>query len=207
MRSYSRGRGAALALVCLILVLAACQPSRPATSSSNLGQMAPEFVLNDHNGNTFRLRDQRGKIVLLNFGYTHCPDVCPIALAELARVRQELGTQASRVQVVFVTTDPVRDKPNRLKEYLSAFDATFVGLTGPHQALSKVWADYKVRVDPGGPDAPTPSPAEVDTKEYDFIGHTGITFLIDTRGSIRAMYPSQWKAEKIVVDVREYLSK
>lgn len=194
-----------LFVVGAILGVSACQPAQPASSGNGFGQMAPEVILNDHNGHAFQLKDQRGRVVLLNFGYTYCPDVCPIALVELAQVRKALGSQASRVQVVFVTTDPVRDRPARLKEYLGAFDPTFLGLTGPYQALSKVWADYNVRVDPGGPEAPTPLPSERDTKLYDFIGHTGITFLIDTRGAVRAMYPSQWKADQILVDVKEYL--
>lgn len=195
---------AGLVLV-LVALVSACQPARPAASGNGAGQLAPDISLNDHNGAAFRLSDQRGRVVLLNFGYTHCPDVCPIALAELAKVKQTLGAQASRVQVVFVTVDPVRDKPARLKEFLGAFDPTFIGLTGPYQALSKVWADYQVRVDPGGPEAPTPAPDERDTKVYDFVGHSGITYLIDPRGAIRARYPSQWPADQIVSDVKEYL--
>ena len=189
----------------LIALASACQAPPPAASGNAPGQLAPDISLNDQNGAAFRLSDQRGRVVLLNFGYTHCPDVCPIALAELARVKQTLGPQASRVEVVFVTVDPVRDKPARLKEFLGAFDPTFVGLTGPYQALARVWDDYKVRVDPGGPDAPTPAPDERDTKVYDFVGHSGITYLIDPRGAVRAMYPSQWPADQIVKDVKEYL--
>ena len=195
---------AGLALV-LLTLLSGCRAAPPAATSAAAGQPAPEISLNDHNGTAFRLSDQRGKVVLLNFGYTNCPDVCPIALAELARVKQALGPQASQVQVVFVTVDPVRDKPARLREFLGAFDPTFIGLTGPYQALSKVWDDYKVRVDPGGPDASTPAPDERDTKVYDFVGHSGITYLIDPRGAVRAMYPSQWPGDQIVTDVKEYL--
>ena len=200
-----RLRLAPLLVLALLALLSACRTEPPAATRPGAGQPAPEISLNDHNGAAFRLSDQRGKVVLLNFGYTNCPDVCPIALAELARVKQALGPQASRVQVVFVTVDPVRDKPARLKEFLGAFDPTFIGLTGPYQALSKVWDDYKVRVDPGGPDAPTPAPDQRDTQVYDFVGHSGITYLIDPRGAVRAMYPSQWPADQIVTDVQESL--
>ena len=193
-----------LALV-LVALISACRAAPPAAPDNSAVQLAPDISLNDHNGAAFRLSDQRGRVVLLNFGYTYCPDVCPIALAELAKVQQTLGPQASRVQVVFVTVDPVRDKPARLKEFLGAFDPTFLGLTGPYQALSKVWEDYRVRVDPGGPDVPTPSPDERDTKVYDFVGHSAITYLIDPRGAIRARYPAQWPADQIVSDVKEYM--
>jgi protein SCO1/2 len=172
-----------------------------------MNQPAPEFTLTDQTGKIFKLSDERGKVVLLNFGYTHCPDVCPIALAELAQTRKELGAQADNVQVVFVTTDPVRDKPQRLAEYLAAFDPTILGLTGPYQALASVWKAYNIRVDPGGPDAPTPLPSELGVKEYDFIGHTGVTYLIDPKGNVRALYPSEWKADKIAADVRTFLGK
>ena len=96
-------------------------------------------------------------MVLLNFGYTHCPDVCPIALAQLAGARRELGSLADQTQIVFVTTDPARDKPSRLAEFLPNFDPTIIGLTGSAQALRPVWKAYNVRVDPGGPGLPTPS--------------------------------------------------
>lgn len=205
MELQMRGRLMAGLVLVLVALVSACRAAPPAASGNGPEQLAPDISLNDYNGAAFRLSDQRGRVVLLNFGYTNCPDVCPIALAELAKVKQTLGPQASRVQVVFVTVDPVRDKPARLKEYLGAFDPTFIGLTGPYQALSPVWEDYKVRVDPGGPEEPTPAPDERDTKVYDFVGHSAVTFLIDTHGAIRTRYPAQWPADQIVKDVKEYL--
>ncbi len=206
-------RGALLAaLIVALLSLVACQPTAapPAASSApgaEVDRPAPDFVLSDQSGNQVRLQDLRGKAVLLNFGYTNCPDVCPIALAQLASARRAVADQADHVQIVFVTTDPARDKPQRLAEYLPTFDKTIIGLTGPYQALRPVWQAYKVRVDPGGPGSPTPSAAEWDTRSFDEIGHTAITFLIDPAGNIQNMYPAEWEGEKIAADIRDVLKK
>ncbi len=200
-------RALCVAAVLTLLVLAACRSEPPPASDTQPARPAPNFTLSDQRGQTFRLSDQRGKVVLLNFGYTNCPDVCPIALAQLAQVRRDLGAQAAQVEVVFVTTDPVRDKPQRLTDYLQAFDPQFIGLTGPTQALRQVWAAYHVQVDPGGPDAPTPSAAEWDTKVYDVIGHSAVTYLIDPAGNVRAMYPAEWPADQMLPDVKAALGK
>lgn len=187
-----------------LLTLVACgQEQTPASSSPGYDQPAKDFTLTDQTGQPFRLADQRGKLLLLNFGYTHCPDVCPIALAQLAQVRQTLGADADRVQVVFVTTDPARDKPARLKEFLAAFDPTFIGLTGPEQALRQVWQDYGIRV--SAPGSTTASGAPKVTTAPDLIDHTSLTYLIDAQGVIRGIYPSDYGAPLIVTDVRRYL--
>ncbi len=206
-------RGALVAvLIPILLSLVACQSTAasPVASSvpgAEVDRPAPDFVLSDQTGNQVRLQDLRGKVVLLNFGYTNCPDVCPIALAQLASARRAVADQADQVQIVFVTTDPARDKPPRLAEYLPAFDKTIIGLTGPYQALRPVWQAYKVRVDPGGPGSPTPPAEAWDTRSFDTIGHTAITFLIDPTGTIRNMYPAEWEGEKIATDIRDVLKK
>lgn len=102
------------------------------------GQPATDFTLKTPDGSEFRLSRQRGEIVLLSFGYTFCPDVCPTTLAELAQVRGRLGEAAKRVKVAFITVDPERDTPERLRTYTSAFDPTFVGLTGSAAQLAQV---------------------------------------------------------------------
>lgn len=207
-------RGGRLAALALLLLAAACQPNTPPVASSaaagvgsGMNRPAPDFLLTDQTGKQVRLQDLRGKVVLLNFGYTHCPDVCPIALAQLANARRNLGGLADQVQIVFVTTDPARDKPAQLGEFLPNFDPTIIGLTGSAQALRPVWNAYNVRVDPGGPASPTPSAEEWDTKVYEEIGHTAITFLIDPVGKIQNMYPAEWEADKIAADVKDLLKK
>ena len=91
---------------------------------------APEFELTQGNGSSFRLSEKRGDVVLLFFGYTSCPDVCPTTLSEMKRVMADLGADAERVQVVFVTVDPERDTPEKLKDYVSIFNPAFIGLSG-----------------------------------------------------------------------------
>ena len=111
---------------------------------------APEINLTDHNGQPFTLSSQRGKTVLLYFGYVNCPDECPLTMAHLKLARESLGNRASDVQVVMVSTDPVRDTPQALKDFMGHFDPSFLGLTGTTEELQKVWNDYGVAVEDGG---------------------------------------------------------
>ena len=110
--------------------------------------MGGELRLTDHNGKARSLADFRGKVVLVNFGYTQCPDVCPTTLADIAAAMKKLGADASQVQVLFVTVDPKRDKPELLRQYLPAFDASFLGLYGDEDATKKVTRDQAMAVMP-----------------------------------------------------------
>jgi protein SCO1 len=106
---------------------------------------APEFALTRSDGTSFQLSEMRGKIVVLFFGYTSCPDVCPTTMAELNQALSELKEKdAAQVQVLFVTVDPRRDTPQRMQEYVNHFNSHFVGLSGTEQELSKVWSDYGI---------------------------------------------------------------
>jgi protein SCO1/2 len=105
---------------------------------------APEIALRTHEGADFRLSRHRGDVVAITFGYTFCPDVCPTTLAELAQVRARLGPAGARLRVVFVTVDPERDGPERLRAYTHAFDRTFTGLTGTPAELAAVQKAYGV---------------------------------------------------------------
>lgn len=107
---------------------------------------AAEIQLTDFNGRPFRLSEMRGRIVLLYFGYTHCPDECPLAMARLKETLGRLGDRAAEVQVILVTTDPKRDTPQALREFLGKFNPTFLGLWGTPQELTRVWKDYGVTV-------------------------------------------------------------
>ncbi|MFN8471653.1 MAG: SCO family protein [Anaerolineae bacterium] len=186
------------ALVCVAVV--ACQSTSLAVPPTPSDRTAPDFTLTDQNGQPFRLSDQRGKVVLLNFGYTNCPDVCPGTLADLAKARQMLGADASRVEVVFVTVDPQRDTPERLKTFLAAFDPTFMGVTGPATALRPVWKAYTIRSDVFA----TPVAGGVLPSDY-LVGHTSLTFIIDAKGMIQDGFPAEYGAENIANDVRKVL--
>jgi protein SCO1/2 len=114
----------------------------PAARALDPPRPAPEIALRTHEGADFHLSRHRGDVVAITFGYTFCPDVCPTTLAELAQVRARLGPAGARLRVVFVTVDPERDGPERLRAYTQAFDRTFTGLTGPAAELAAVQKAY-----------------------------------------------------------------
>lgn len=158
--------------------------------------MGGELRLTDHNGKPRTLADFRGKVVLVNFGYTQCPDVCPTTLADLASAMKKLGTDASQAQVLFVTVDPKRDKPELLRQYLPAFDASFLGLSGDTEATAKVLRDFKIyaKERPGK----TPDTYTVD--------HAAQTFVFDRQGKLRLVMGYGMAPEAIASDVRILLN-
>ena len=141
-----------LALVLpLLLTLAACDGGKPDAAKDTFkltdvtgAGFGRDFQLTDHEGRPRTLADFRGKIVVMFFGYTHCPDVCPTTLSELATVARELGPDAEKMQVLFVTVDPERDTPTLLKQYVPAFNPSFLGLRGEPDATLKVAKEFKI---------------------------------------------------------------
>jgi protein SCO1 len=161
---------------------------------------APDFALLPAAGGAeFRLSDHLGKVVVLTFGYTSCPDVCPTVLAELAQVRERLGGAAKRVQIVYVSVDPDRDNPARLRGFTEQFDRSFVGLTGPMDQLAPVWKAYGVSVvrrDLPGSKPPT----------Y-LIHHSASVFLVDPAGRLRVMAPFGTPSDDVLHDIRILLTE
>jgi protein SCO1/2 len=154
---------------------------------------APDFALPASNGQQFKLSSQRGKLVVLGFGFSHCPDVCPVTLAILAQVRKQLGAQADNVQVIYVTVDPERDTAARLREYLAMFDPTFIGVTGKAEQLSAVRQAYGIAA----------SRAEnKDAKDGYLVHHSSYIYLIDRQGLLRALVPFGKTAADIVHDIK-----
>lgn len=111
---------------------------------------AAEIHLTDFNGEPFTLGSSRGKVVVLYFGYTNCPDQCPLTMAHLKLTMDVLGARAANVRVVMVTTDPARDSSAALKSFLAKFSPEFVGLTGSEADLAQAWSAYGVTVENGG---------------------------------------------------------
>lgn len=136
-----------------------------------------DFSLTDHTGKTRTLADFRGKVVVVFFGYIHCPDVCPTTLAELKVARDQLGEDGKRVQVVFVSVDPERDTRELLASYVPAFDPSFVGLYGDAAATARVAKEFKVfyQKAPGT----TPDSYTVD--------HTAGSYVFDPQGRLRLL--------------------
>ena len=153
---------------------------------------APEFTLTRESGN-FRLSETRGDIVLLFFGYTSCPDICPTTLAELKTALERLEEEkAENVKVVFVTVDPQRDTPERVQEYVNHFDPDFIGLSGTEEELAPVWNEYGVyREIVDGTSA----------AGY-LVNHTARVTLIDQDGNLRVSYGFDTPVEKIVHDLQ-----
>jgi protein SCO1/2 len=188
-----------LGLVVIAFGLVACQTTYALHGTPiDPPKAAPDFTLPDDHGQPFQLGAERGKVVLVYFGYTHCPDVCPLTLANLAQVRQALGPEASQVQVVFVTTDPERDTAAVLEDYLGRFDPSFVGLRGNWAEITPVLQNYYA--------AAIKSQGASSTTNYS-VDHTAYIYAIDRQQHWRALYPQDTSVGDIVSDIRQLLQE
>jgi protein SCO1/2 len=158
-------------------------------------RQAPEFALSGTHGRELRMSDHRGRIVVLGFGFTHCPEVCPVTLATLAAARKALGEAGGEVQIIWITVDPERDDAARLGAYVTAFDPTFIGGTGSEDELAAVRKDYGIAAakvqEPGKPEG---------------WSHSAFTYLIDREGRLRALMPYGHPAADFVHDLRMLLA-
>ena len=166
--------------LCCVLALTACEKSQspkvPFANTDITGlDYAKGFALTDHNGKPRTLADFKGKVVVVFFGYTQCPDVCPTTLSELAGIKKALGSEAERLQVIFITLDPRRDTPELMAGFVPAFDSSFLGLWGEQAVIDKVAKDFKVFAQK------VPSK---DSKSYT-IDHTAGSYVFDDQGRIR----------------------
>jgi protein SCO1/2 len=168
---------AALALACLAAQAAGASAPALKAGVFDPPRQAPDFSLQGSDGRELKLSHYRGKVVLLAFGFTSCPEVCPTTLATLAQARRALGPAAANVQVVYVTVDPERDVPERMSHYLRGFDATFIGGSGTPEQLSAVRKDFGVSAE-----------KKVYGSTYSYT-HSSFTYLIDRSGRIRALMP------------------
>jgi protein SCO1/2 len=153
---------------------------------------APEIALRAHDGSDFRLSRHRGDVVAIAFGYTFCPDVCPTTLAELAQVRTKLGPVARRLRVIFVTVDPERDGPERLRAYTQAFDRTFIGLTGSPDQLAAVQRSYGVVAK---------KQAVRGTAAAYLVDHSAFVYVVDAEGQLRLMVPFGTSIDDMTHDI------
>lgn len=156
---------------------------------------APDFSLQGSDGRALNLSRFKGKVVLLGFGFTSCPQVCPTTLATLAQARRKLGSAAADVQVVYVTVDPERDVAERMKNYLGAFDPSFVGGTGAAERLAAVRRDYGVFAE-----------KKPQGSSYT-VAHSSFVFLIDRSGGLRALMPYGHGPDDYVHDLKMLLQE
>ena len=180
------------------LLLAACAPEKPSFNSVDVtgAEFGRELALTDHTGKPRTLADFKGKVVAVFFGYTRCPDVCPTTLAEMKLVKERLGSDGDRLQVLFVTIDPERDTPELLAKYVPAFDPSFLGLYGNAEATAKTAKEFKVFYQK----VPGSSP---DNYSMD---HTAATFIYDPQGRLRLFAKHGMGADALTRDVKLLLA-
>ncbi len=183
-------------LVCVTL-LVACSKSAPKPQHAiDITWQHPhaDFHLTDANGKARSLADFRGKVVVLFFGYTHCPEVCPTTLADLAQAMRLLGPDASRVQVLFITLDPERDTPQVLRQFVPYFDPSFIGLYGDAQATREAAGAFGVNYE-----------KQPDKKGGYTLDHSDSTYLVGQGGAPLWMSRYGQATEFLVQDIRQLL--
>ena len=185
----------ALCAICILIAGCENKPVFNALDITGIQGYGNDFRLIDHTGKPRTMADFRGKVVVIFFGYTHCPDVCPTTLSEMKQVMQMLGKDADRLQVLFVTLDPARDTPELLSKYVPSFNPTFLGLFGDRVATEKVAADFRIiyRVAAG------------KTPESYTVDHTAASLVFDPQGRLRLFINYGLGADKITPDIKRLL--
>ncbi len=186
-----------LAIVLLTLVIAACsEPPRFNATDLTGGSIGADFALTDHTGKLRRLTDFKGNVAIVFFGYTQCPDVCPTTLGTLREVMAQLGPQAERVQVLFVTLDPERDTPVLLAQYVPSFHPAFLGLRGDLAATEATAKAFRVfyKKQPGT----TPGAYSID--------HATGSYVYDPQGRLRLYVKYGETPQRIAEDIKQLLA-
>lgn len=183
-----------LALSTVSGFLLGCSPDKPQFKSIDLtgADYAQGFSLTDHNGQLRTLKDFAGKVVVVFFGFTQCPDVCPTSMAELAQVKQQLGADGEKLQAIFITVDPERDTAEMLKAYMGNFDPTFLALRPTLEQLPQVAKDFKIYYKKV--DGKTPGSYTMD--------HSAGSYVFDEKGRIRLYNRYGSGADGLASDIR-----
>lgn len=188
--------------ICLVaaVVLAGCQPSQqpPVFQATDItgATFARDFKLTDHHGQVRTLADFKGKVVAIFFGYTHCPDVCPTTLSDFAQALKQLGPLANQVQVIFVTVDPQRDTPTVLKQYVPAFDPSFLGMYTDETSLALLAKEYKLVY----------QKTSVKAVDDYLIDHSAGTYVYDANGRLRLLVSYGSIPDAIAQDLKTLLA-
>lgn len=187
-----------------VLALSACDPKgvpAPKTVFANTDitglDYGKDFALTDHNGKPRTIADFRGKLVFVFFGYTHCPDICPTTLSEMAGIMKALDKDADKLQVLFVTLDPERDTPEAMAGFVPAFHPGFLGLYGDQPTTEKVARDFKIFLQR------VPGP---DGKSYT-IDHTAGSYVFDTQGRLRLFVRHGQSSASLLNDLKSLLAE
>lgn len=179
--------------------LSACSKDKPEFRGVDVtgADYARDFQLTDHNGQQRSLQDFAGKVVVVFFGFTQCPDVCPTALQEMAEVKQQLGADGERLQAVFITVDPERDELPMLKAYMANFDPTFLALRPTPEQLPALAKDYKIYY----------KKVEGQTPTSYTMDHSAGTYVYDPQGRLRVYERYGSGAQVLAADVRALLDE
>jgi protein SCO1/2 len=187
-----------LAPIALVALVSACGPSAPTFQGSDISgtDIGHGLALTDDNGQPRTLKDYDGKVKLVFFGYTQCPDVCPTSLAGLSDVMKKLGSDADQVQVLMISVDPERDTQAVLKQYVTAFDPRFMGLRGTDEQTKQAAQSFKAYYARG--DA-------TDGKNYG-VDHSSVFYLMDRKGQPRVLASNTIGTDALVHDIRALLN-
>ena len=161
---------------------------------------APELSGVNWDGKPFRLSDHKGKVRVVFFGYTYCPDVCPFTLAKMKQLYRDLGDRAKNLEVVFVSVDPQRDTVEKLSHYVPSFDRRFYGVRLEPDEVNAAMRSFGITVQYGQPkDGP-------DSDSYYYVDHTGTFFVIDSKDRLRLRFPPNSTAEQMLPDLEKLLA-
>jgi protein SCO1/2 len=182
-------------IICSLALIAGCD-SGPRFKSTDItgADYGKTLELTDHTGRPRRLEDFRGKAVVVFFGFTHCPDVCPTTLADVSQALKQLGPDAQRVQVLFVTVDPERDTKEVLAKYVTAFDPRFLGLYGDAAATQRAAKDFKVYYE------------KRKTGDTYSVDHSAQTYVIDPQGRLRLFVRQERIGSDLAQDLKTLLN-
>ena len=183
-------------LFCLLLAACSRTPVEFRNTDLTGATFGRQFTLSDHNAQTRSLGDFKGKIVVIFFGYTSCPDICPTTLSKLAEVMKALGPEAEKVQVLFVSVDPERDTAERLKDFVPWFHSSFVGLHGDAAQTKAVSEEFRI----------FSSRREVGSQLGYVLDHSSGAYVFDPAGRLRLYVRDTASVEDIVADIRQLLA-
>ncbi len=172
------------------------RPSQLSGITIDSPRPAYDFILRSADDRAIRLSDFRGKVVVLYFGYTFCPDVCPKTLSDVAQALKVLGDEARRVQVIFVSVDPERDTPTRANQYAQGYDPTFVGATADPETLAYTATQYGITYE--RIEAPSSAAGYL-------MNHSAVVTIIDRQGQLKTLWPFDTAREDMVSDLRALL--
>ena len=191
--------GSFYSFIGLLSLQVSCSENKPSFVSVDVtgGDFAKDFALKDHNGQPRTLKDFAGKLVVIFFGYTQCPDVCPTTMAEMAEVKKLLGKDADKLQAIFVTVDPARDTPEVLKAYMTNFDPTFLALVPTPEQLPEVTKQFKIYYKKV--DGKTPTSYTMD--------HSAGSYVFDTQGRVRLFTRYGSGAKALAGDLAQLLKQ